>query len=343
MTTVIAPAAVIGAGVMGSGIAAHLANAGVPVVLLDVVPGRGGATQRARERRARAERAEPAPFMAPGRGAARHGRATSRTTSACVGSATGSSRRSSSGRRQARALRLARRACGKPGSVVSSNTSTIPLAELRRGAARRFAPRLPGDPLLQPAALPAAARGRGRRGDAAGGRSRRRRGFADRGSERASSPATTRPASSPTGSACLARLGGGRGRRPGHERRGGRRDRRAPPSAAPRPASSALLDLVGIDLVLVVDARRARGSAADPFLGIEWPRKQLEAIVADGRPGARETAASTGAWADGERAPIDLDGRRGEYRAARASPAVSGAEAAALRLGVLASTLAYAA
>ncbi len=28
----------IGAGVMGSGIAAHIANAGVPVVLLDIVP-----------------------------------------------------------------------------------------------------------------------------------------------------------------------------------------------------------------------------------------------------------------------------------------------------------------
>ena len=31
-------AAVLGAGVMGSGIAAHLANAGIPVLLLDIVP-----------------------------------------------------------------------------------------------------------------------------------------------------------------------------------------------------------------------------------------------------------------------------------------------------------------
>ena len=30
--------AVLGAGVMGSGIAAHVANAGIPVVLLDIVP-----------------------------------------------------------------------------------------------------------------------------------------------------------------------------------------------------------------------------------------------------------------------------------------------------------------
>ena len=30
--------AVIGAGVMGSGIAAHVANSGIPVTLLDIVP-----------------------------------------------------------------------------------------------------------------------------------------------------------------------------------------------------------------------------------------------------------------------------------------------------------------
>ena len=41
-------AAVIGAGTMGSGIAGHLANAGVPVVLLDIVPhgSAGGAENR---------------------------------------------------------------------------------------------------------------------------------------------------------------------------------------------------------------------------------------------------------------------------------------------------------
>jgi 3-hydroxyacyl-CoA dehydrogenase len=57
-------AAVIGAGVMGGGIAAHIANAGVPVLLLDVVP--EGAAERsalARDAIARMLRAEPAPFM----------------------------------------------------------------------------------------------------------------------------------------------------------------------------------------------------------------------------------------------------------------------------------------
>ena len=41
---IIQRAAVIGSGVMGSGIAAHLANAGISVVLLDIVP--AGASDR---------------------------------------------------------------------------------------------------------------------------------------------------------------------------------------------------------------------------------------------------------------------------------------------------------
>ena len=47
--------AVIGAGVMGAGIAAQVANAGLPVVLLDIVP--GGAAVAVE----RMLRADPAP------------------------------------------------------------------------------------------------------------------------------------------------------------------------------------------------------------------------------------------------------------------------------------------
>ncbi|MEO3432943.1 3-hydroxyacyl-CoA dehydrogenase NAD-binding domain-containing protein [Inquilinus sp. CAU 1745] len=57
-------AAVIGAGVMGSGIAAHLANAGIPVMLLDIVP--KGAENRnviAEGALERMRKADPAPFM----------------------------------------------------------------------------------------------------------------------------------------------------------------------------------------------------------------------------------------------------------------------------------------
>ncbi|MEM9438863.1 MAG: 3-hydroxyacyl-CoA dehydrogenase NAD-binding domain-containing protein [Pseudomonadota bacterium] len=57
-------AAVIGSGVMGSGIAAQIANAGVPVLLLDIVP--DGAKDRsvlAKDALKKAAKADPAPFM----------------------------------------------------------------------------------------------------------------------------------------------------------------------------------------------------------------------------------------------------------------------------------------
>jgi 3-hydroxyacyl-CoA dehydrogenase len=60
----IAKACVIGAGVMGSGIAAHIANAGVPVLLLDIVPpnstDRSSIAKTALERLAKVD---PAPMM----------------------------------------------------------------------------------------------------------------------------------------------------------------------------------------------------------------------------------------------------------------------------------------
>ncbi len=62
--TPIKKVAVIGAGVMGAGIAAHVANAGVPVVLLDIVP--DGAKDRsaiAKSALAKLQKAKPAAFM----------------------------------------------------------------------------------------------------------------------------------------------------------------------------------------------------------------------------------------------------------------------------------------
>ncbi len=58
--------AVIGAGVMGSGIAAHVANAGVPVLLMDIVP-EGAADRNALAKGAVAKmlKTEPASFMSP--------------------------------------------------------------------------------------------------------------------------------------------------------------------------------------------------------------------------------------------------------------------------------------
>ena len=57
-------ATVIGSGVMGAGIAAQFANAGVPVLLLDIVP--EGASDRnvlAQTAIAKMLKTEPAPFM----------------------------------------------------------------------------------------------------------------------------------------------------------------------------------------------------------------------------------------------------------------------------------------
>lgn len=61
-------AAVLGAGVMGAAIAAHLANVGVPSLLLDIVPAGVGSDRSivARTGLAKAREARPAAFYAPG-------------------------------------------------------------------------------------------------------------------------------------------------------------------------------------------------------------------------------------------------------------------------------------
>ena len=90
----IAKVAVIGAGVMGAGIAAHVANAGVPVVLLDIVP-KGAANRNAIAEGAVEQmlKTEPGALHEQVGGATGHAPAISRTISACSPIATGSSRR----------------------------------------------------------------------------------------------------------------------------------------------------------------------------------------------------------------------------------------------------------
>jgi len=65
-STPIRRVAVLGAGVMGSGIAAHCANAGIPVVLLDIVPPKGGPRNSfADGALGKLKKAKPAAFMHP--------------------------------------------------------------------------------------------------------------------------------------------------------------------------------------------------------------------------------------------------------------------------------------
>jgi len=60
MTASIKKAAVLGSGVMGSAIAAHLANSGVEVILLDIVPKEGGRSDLAKHAIDRLKKAKPA-------------------------------------------------------------------------------------------------------------------------------------------------------------------------------------------------------------------------------------------------------------------------------------------
>ncbi len=123
---------VVGAGVMGAGIAAHVANAGLPVVLLDIVP--GGAAKAVE----RMLRADPAPFM--GKGAARLVQAGDLDgglplLADCDWIVEAIVERPDAKRDLYARLEDVR----KPGSIVSSNTSTIPLAALTQGLGEGFA------------------------------------------------------------------------------------------------------------------------------------------------------------------------------------------------------------
>jgi 3-hydroxyacyl-CoA dehydrogenase len=131
--------AVIGAGVMGAGIAAHVANAGVPVVLLDIVPkdavNRNAIAEGAIERMLKAD---PAAFMS--KAAAKL--VTPGNTedhldllSDCDWIVEAVIERLDI--KQALYGKIDK--VRKQGSVVSSNTSTIPLADLTRGMGEGFA------------------------------------------------------------------------------------------------------------------------------------------------------------------------------------------------------------
>ncbi len=131
--------AVIGAGVMGSGIAAHVANAGLPVVLLDIVP--PGAENRNVVAESAVEKMlkqKPAPLM--------HRRNARRITTGnlednldlvadCDWICEAIIEKPDIKQDLYRKLEAVR----KKGSIVTSNTSTIPLAKLTEGLPESFA------------------------------------------------------------------------------------------------------------------------------------------------------------------------------------------------------------
>jgi 3-hydroxyacyl-CoA dehydrogenase len=132
-------AAVIGAGVMGAGIAAQIANAGVPVLLLDIVPN-GAANRNALAEGAITKmlKTEPAPFMSA--------RAAKLVTAGNIEDHLGQLaecdwiieavvERLDVKQELYRKIDAVRR----PGTAVSSNTSTIPLKMLTQGLGEAFA------------------------------------------------------------------------------------------------------------------------------------------------------------------------------------------------------------
>ncbi|MTI42165.1 3-hydroxyacyl-CoA dehydrogenase [Roseibium hamelinense] len=131
--------AVIGAGVMGAGIAAHVANAGVPVVLLDTVP--DGSKDRntiANKALAMLQRAKPAAFMKKSSvrkiipGNIDDDLAMLNDCDWIIEAVTERLDTKHTIYEKINAHR-------KPGSIVSSNTSTIPLEMLTSGMGDTFA------------------------------------------------------------------------------------------------------------------------------------------------------------------------------------------------------------
>ncbi|NCF26519.1 MAG: 3-hydroxyacyl-CoA dehydrogenase [Gammaproteobacteria bacterium] len=126
-------AAVVGAGTMGSGIASHLANAGVPVVMLDVAAlGDGGRNRLAEHAVERLLKSSPPAFMHPDL-------AQLITTGnieddlSLIADADWITEAIVERLDVKKALYQAIDKLRAPGSIVSSNTSTIPLAMLTDG------------------------------------------------------------------------------------------------------------------------------------------------------------------------------------------------------------------
>ncbi|MGA2638883.1 3-hydroxyacyl-CoA dehydrogenase/enoyl-CoA hydratase family protein [Methylocella sp.] len=131
--------AVIGAGVMGASIAAHVANAGVPVVLLDIVakdnPNRSAIAEGAVEKLLKAD---PAPFMS--KSAAKFVTTGNiEDDLQLIGDCDWIIEAVIERLDIKQALYAKIEAARKSGSVLSSNTSTIPLANLIEGLPARFA------------------------------------------------------------------------------------------------------------------------------------------------------------------------------------------------------------
>lgn len=138
MSSEIKKVCVIGAGTMGAGIAAQIANAGVPVLLLDIVPKEGSNRSAIAEGAvAKLLKTDPAPFM--GKRAAKLVETGNieddlAKVAECDWVVEAIIERLDIKQNLYAKLEEVRR----PGTAVSSNTSTIPLAQLTDGRSDQF-------------------------------------------------------------------------------------------------------------------------------------------------------------------------------------------------------------
>ncbi|MBU6235475.1 MAG: 3-hydroxyacyl-CoA dehydrogenase/enoyl-CoA hydratase family protein [Alphaproteobacteria bacterium] len=135
----ISKVAVIGSGVMGSGIAAQIANAGLDVVLLDIVPKDAG-DDRSKIAKGAIEKmlkADPAPFMHP-RNAKRITAGNLEDDLKLLGECDWIIEVVLEDLAVKHATYDKIEKNRKKGSIVSSNTSTIPLAKLVEGHGKQF-------------------------------------------------------------------------------------------------------------------------------------------------------------------------------------------------------------
>ncbi|UAK24511.1 3-hydroxyacyl-CoA dehydrogenase/enoyl-CoA hydratase family protein [Sphingomonas nostoxanthinifaciens] len=129
---------VIGAGTMGAGIAAHVANAGVPVLLLDIVRDPARRSGVAEDAVAKLLKTDPAPFMTP-KAAKLVETGNIEDDLARVADCDWVVEAVIERLDIKQDLYAKLEAHRRPGTAVSSNTSTIPLAKLIAGRSDAFA------------------------------------------------------------------------------------------------------------------------------------------------------------------------------------------------------------
>lgn len=137
--TAIKKVAVIGAGVMGAGIAAHMANAGIPCVLLDIVPdGTDDRNVIAEGAVKKMLKTDPAPFMHPKNASLiTPGNIEDNLSllSDCDWIVEAVIERLDIKQDLYKKIDEVR----KPGAIISSNTSTLPISVLTKGMPEAFA------------------------------------------------------------------------------------------------------------------------------------------------------------------------------------------------------------